>query len=58
MLKDIRGFIGFSNFYRRFIKDFSAIAVLYMTSQRKMSLVHWGTRSSKLAFVTAKRSVL
>jgi len=26
MLKDIRGFIGFSNFYRRFIKDFSAIA--------------------------------
>jgi len=26
MLKDIRGFIGFSNFYRRFIQGFSAIA--------------------------------
>ena len=25
-LKDVRGFIGFANFYRRFIKDFSKLA--------------------------------
>ena len=39
-VRDIRSFLGHVGFYRRFIKDFSAIARPLCTLLQKMSLSH------------------
>ena len=41
-LKDIRSFIGFGNFYRRFIKNFSAIVQPLTMLTRKGQKFDWG----------------
>jgi len=52
-LKDVRGFIGFSNFYRRFIKDFSAIACPLHDLTKKDVPWHWD-KEQQDAFATLK----
>ena len=52
-LKDVRGFVGFANFYRRFIKDFSKIArPLHDLTKKDVPFV-WGPDQQK-AFETLK----
>ena len=54
-VRDIQVFIGFANFYRRFIKNFSSIIepLLYLT--RKTTIFNWND-SSQQAFDTLKSS--
>ena len=39
-LKDVQHFLGFANFYRRFIKDYSKI-ILTMTNSTSLSTNNW-----------------
>jgi hypothetical protein len=42
-LTDVQAFVGFSNFYQRFIKDFSKIVALIVALTRKEVCFHWDT---------------
>ena len=52
-LKEVRGFIGFANFYRQFIKDFSKIARPLHDLTKKDTPFLWGPKQ-KEAFDTLK----
>jgi hypothetical protein len=58
-LTDVQAFIRFSNFYRRFIRDFSKIIALMIVLTRKEIRFHWNTACQtafdrlKHAFTTA-----
>ena len=58
-VKDIQSFLGFANFYRRFISDYSKITVLLTCLTRKGTLWHFSDacqssfESLKKAFTTA-----
>ena len=53
-LKELRGFIGFANFYRRFIKDFSKICrPLHDLTKKDVPFV-WGDKQQQ-AFDTLKK---
>ena len=58
-LKEVRGFIGFANFYRRFIKDFAKLARPLHDLTKKEVPFQWGPNQQqafdnlKTAFTTA-----
>jgi hypothetical protein len=58
-LTDVQAFIEFSNFYRRFVRDFSKIIALMVVLTRKEIRFHWNTACQtafdrlKHAFTTA-----
>lgn len=58
-IRDVQGFLGFSNFYRRFINDFSSIVVPLVELTKKDTVWDWSSRcetafqSLKVAFTTA-----
>jgi hypothetical protein len=58
-LTNVQAFIGFSNFYRRFMRDFSKIIALMVALTRKEIRFHWNTACQtafdrlKHAFTTA-----
>nr|VWO96109.1 Uncharacterized protein [Ganoderma boninense] len=53
--RDVQGFLGFANFYRRFIKDFSAIAA---PLNRLTGLVEWiWTEAEQQAFERIKIAI-
>lgn len=54
-VKDVRSFLGFANFYRRFIKDYSKVA-LPLTELTKKDRVFVWTSSANQAFVALKRA--
>ncbi|GJF00732.1 polyprotein [Phanerochaete sordida] len=54
-LKDVRGFVGFANFYRRFIKDFSKICRPLHDLTKKDVPFNWGSAQAD-AFETLKRA--
>jgi len=55
-VKDVQSFIGFVNFYRRFIQNFSEIACpLHMLTQ-KLKDWSWGTAEQQ-AFDTLKNAI-
>lgn len=54
-VKDVQGFLGFSNFYRRFIKGFSRIVRPLVALTRKIVKWNW-TSSCQEAFDTLKNS--
>ena len=54
-LKDVRGFVGFANFYRRFIKDFSKICRPLHDLTKKDVPFHWGLAQAE-AFETLKHA--
>jgi len=42
-VRDVHGFLGFANFYRRFVKDFAALARPLNDLTRKNFVFAWGT---------------
>ena len=52
-LKDIQSFLGFANFYKRFIRDFSKMAAPLNALAKKDILFYWGPDQQK-AFDTLK----
>ena len=52
-LKEVRAFVGFANFYRRFIKDFASIAHTLHDLTRKDTPWHWA-HEQQHAFDTLK----
>ena len=58
-VRDVRGFLGFANFYRRFIRNFARIARPLNDLTRKNVRFEWGTHQQaafeelRLAFVSA-----
>ena len=54
-IKDVQAFLGFSNFYRRFIKGFSRIVRLLVALTRKLVKQNW-TLSCQEAFDILKNS--
>lgn len=52
-LRDVRGFLGFANFYQWFIKNFSAKVHLLNDLTKKDTLWCWGT-DKEAAFATLK----
>ena len=58
-MKEIRGFLGFANFYRRFIRDFGKIAIPLtdMTKKEAIKNFKWTDELDK-AFQTLKEKIL
>ena len=54
-VKDVRAFLGFANFYRRFISSFSTIALPLTTLTRKDAIWSW-TSTQQIAFDQLKTS--
>lgn len=55
-VKELRSFLGFSGFYRRFVKHYAIIAKPLTTLLKKHSLFHW-TSVHETAFSTLKHSL-
>ena len=55
-LKQVQGFIGFCNFYRRFIKDFSKIVRPMMKLTHKDTAFNWSA-DCQTSFDTLKRQI-
>lgn len=53
-VKGVQSFIGFANFYRRFIKDFSQIILPVMALVRKETAFQWNDEADE-AFIRLKR---
>ena len=54
-VKDVQGFLGFANFYRRFIKDFAKLAFSLTALTRKDKEFQW-TPIEKMAFQAIKKA--
>jgi len=54
-LKDIQAFMGFANFYRRFIKDFSEIARPMNDLTKKNTLWNWDTEQQQAFDILKKK---
>ena len=52
-VKDVQAFLGLANFYRRFIKEFSRVAIPLTELTKKSTLWQWSTECEK-AFVSLK----
>ena len=56
-VKDVQSFLGFANFYRRFIKNFANIAKPLHILTKKDQPWHWG-KAEENAFHTLKNAFL
>ena len=54
-VKDVQGFLGFANFFRRFIKDFAKLASYFTALIRKDKEFQW-TPIQKTAFQAIKEA--
>jgi RNase H-like domain found in reverse transcriptase/Reverse transcriptase (RNA-dependent DNA polymerase)/Integrase zinc binding domain len=55
-VKDIQSFLGFANFYRQYIHNYSNIIVLL--TQLTQKNIPWNNKSCKLAFLTLKQAFI
>jgi hypothetical protein len=46
-VKEVQSFLGFANFYRQFIKDYSKIATLLMNLTKKDRVFEWNLEAEK-----------
>jgi hypothetical protein len=46
-VKDVRGFLGFTGFYRYFVPHYSQIACLLIDLMKKVTTFHWDTEQVK-----------
>jgi len=56
-VKGIQSFLGFTNFYQRFIKDYSKITMPLSSLTRKEKAWEWGDKQQE-AFETLKKSMI
>jgi len=56
-VKGIQSFLGFANFYRRFIKDYSKITTPLSSLTRKEKAWEWGDKQQE-AFETLKKAMI
>ena len=56
-VKGVQGFLGFANFYRRFIKDFSKVTAPLYGLIRKDTVFHWSTNTDQ-SFEKLKQAFL
>jgi len=53
----VQSFLGFANFYRRFIRDYSKITMPLSSLTRKVKLWEWGDKQQE-AFETLKGAMI
>jgi len=56
-IKGVQSFLGFANFYRRFIKDYSKITTPLSSLPRKEKAWEWGDKQQE-AFETLKKAMI
>jgi hypothetical protein len=55
MLKEVQAFLGFTNFYRRFIRNYSRVVEVLTKMTKKLIPFHWGP-DHKRAFTELKKA--
>jgi hypothetical protein len=58
LAKGVRSFLGLVNFYRKFIKDFSALAKLLIDLLKKEGLFKWKCKQQKMFDLLKEKSLL
>ena len=54
---DIQAFLGFTNFYWKFIKDYSKTVIPFIDLTKKDQNFEWNTKANK-AFMTIKKAII
>ena len=54
-VKEVKGFLGFINYYRKFIKDFGKMVLLFIKFTKVISIFEWNDKQRKTFFKIKER---